>query len=58
MIADGDYSKTELEKEKIKLFESIDDLKIYKDSELKCRLWENVVVCANIPVNNRLKADD
>ena len=58
VIADGDYSKAEIEKEKIKLFESMDDLKIYKDKELKCRLWENLVVCANIPVNNRLKAED
>ena len=36
----------------------MDDLKIYKDKELKCRLWENLVVCVNIPVNNRLKAED
>ena len=36
----------------------MDDLKIYNDKELKCRLWENVAVCVNIPVNNRLKADD
>lgn len=58
VVADGDYSKSELEKEKIKLFDSVDNLKFYKINELTCRLWQNVAVCVNIPVNNRLKAEE